>query len=373
MTVASATLAGHRATRARVSLPASGCWYADACVDGDVELAGSVELVIADLTLRGTVLAGGPNVPKTGRSWFQVVGGAGGWGRTIGPKPYATDSGVKLTTVVTDAAKDCGETIDAATMPLTERVGPAFVRGEAPASRVLEQVRPSDWYVGEDGVTRLGKRARRDFAGVATRVMSDRAAGTIKLAPSSIATLLPGITVDGVEAVDVEHELSAGEGLRTTIWGAGVSGRSSRRLEVWRRIIEHFDPHRKYRGLFEYRIVTPAGKRLNLQAVRKSVGLPDLERVPVRGGIAGVDVTYIPGTRVLVGFIDCTPTRPFVFAFEDPEGEGFLPLITHINAQTAVRLGPVGVRPVICAGDLAGGLFPCVPLSPVTQAKVLGG
>lgn len=363
---ASATLAGHRATYARAAIGAWGCWYADASLDGDVELAGPVDVVIADLTLRGTVLSGGPTEPKGGRSHFRIVGGAGGWGRTIAAKPYANDAEVKLTSVVNDAAKACGESIDPATVPLTERLGPAFVRVEAAASRVLELVRPRNWFVGEDGMTRLGRRPAVPYTEVATRVMSDPAARTVVLAATAIAKLVPGAVVDGIEAVDVEHELSPDGGLRTTIWGPAHAGGSTRRLEALWRIFEHLYPGRKYSGVYEYRVVTPAGKRVNLQAVRVSMGLPDLERVPVRAGVAGSDVTLIPGSRVLLSFIDQSPTRPFVFAFEDAEGAGFLPLVQHIDAQVAVRLG-AGLRPVIGAGDLAGGLFTVLP----TQFKVL--
>lgn len=361
-----ATLAGHRATSARVTIPAWGAWYANAVVDGDVELSGSVELVVADLRLRGTVIGGGPSSPKSGRSRFRIVGGAGGWGRTIDRKAYANDAEVKLATVLTDAARACGETIDASTIPAV-RIGPAFVRGDGRASLVLEATRPQGWHVGEDGVTRIGLRASKTFGGVATRVTSDRAAASITLASSSLAALVPGAVVDGVEAVDVEHELTA-EGLRTTILGVpgGGSGDRARVRNQIAKLVDAADPLRRYRGVFEYSVVAPVGKRLDLYPVRVASGMPALERVPVRGGIPGIDFEMLPGARVLVEFLDALPTRPVVTAFEDPEGGGFLPITMHIAAQTIVRLG-LGVRPVIGAGDLAGGLFPVVP----TQVVVL--
>lgn len=321
------TLNGHRVTHARVNIPAWGVWHADASIDGEVTLTGVVELKISDLTLSGTVISGGP---EKGRSSFRIVGGKGGWGNTIPAKSYANDAGVKLATVIVDAAREAGETLDETTIPTT-RTGPAFVRPEDPACRVLEMLAPSAWYVGEDGITRFGRRSTVTYTGAATRTSQiDLARGTVTLAAESIATLLPGIVVDGLEAVDVEHEVTP-KSLRTTIWGRRNGG-TTRRLAALRAINEQLDPGGPFRGVWEYRVVTVSGKRLNLQPVQVSSGMPSLSRVPFRPGVAGCDVTAQLGSRVLVGFINEDPGRPYVAAFEDPDGEGFVPTTLDLRA-----------------------------------------
>jgi len=356
-----ATLAGHRVTDARVSIPAWGCWYADVSIDGEFPLSGRVELKVADLTLKGAVLSGGP---EKGRSKFRLVAGAGGWGKPIEKRSYDTDAGVKLATVLRDAAGVVGETIDAATVP-ADTVGPGYARRADQASRVLELLVPGAWYVGEDGITRLGRRPAVPLKGAVTHGPVDRARGTVTLATDLIATILPGTVVDGLEAVDVEHVLSVKGGLRSTIWGANGLGKTSRRLAALRALLEQLDPFRRFRGVTEYRVVTQTGQRINLQPVRVSTGMPDLRRVPVRPGVSGCNSNVALGSRVLVGFVDSQPSRPYVAGFEDADGEGFVPLMTHIDATT-LRLGN-GVKPAIGAGDLAGGIWPCVP----TQVKVL--
>jgi hypothetical protein len=361
MSTSSFTLAKRQITHGRVNLPAWGVWWADISIDGEVELSGDVDLVFNDLTLKGTVLAGGP---AKGRSDFRIVGGKGGWGKTLPRKSYANDAGVKVSTVIGDAAIEAVETVDATTYP-TARLGPAWTRPEGPASRVLEQIAPAGWYIGEDGITRIGARARVDFADKAPRVSPlDKARGTLTLAAENLAKLVPGVVVDGLEAVDVVHEITA-KTIRTTIYGK-LGGETSRRLEAFRAILDQLDPDRAFRATWEYRVVTLSGNRVDLQPVLVSTGMPDLQRVPVRPGLAGSKSTLTPGSRVLVGFVNASPSRPVVLSFEDPDGEGFLPVLTEIDAETFVKLG-AGLLPVVRLGDVAT----MWPISTTGQLKVL--
>ncbi len=356
-----ATLSGRRITHARVYLPAWGAWYADVSIDGEHTLTGAATLVLNDLTMQGTVLSGGASF---GRSDYRIVGGAGGWGKAIPKRSYANDAGVKLGAVVGDAAREAGETFDATTS--TVRLGPAWTRPADLACRVLEQLATGAWYVGEDGVTRLGRRAATTYAGKAARVSPiDQARRRLVLAAELLAPLVPGVVVDGLEAIDVMHSVDAEAGLRTTIYGRGIAT-ASKLLDAYRKMLDQLDPDRVFRGTFEYRVVSLSGNRANLQPVLVSTGMPDLQRVPVRPGLSGAKSQLALGSRVLVTWVNADPARPEVVAFEDADGEGFRPVITEIDAQTFVRLG-AGALPVVRTGDLAGGIFPIV----ATQTKVV--
>lgn len=320
------TLAGHRVTSAHATIPAWGAWYADVSIDGEVALSGVVDLKIADLTLRGTILSGGPH---HGRSRFRIVAGAGGWAQTIARRSYTTDFGVRLKTVLGDAAEAVGETLDLGSRA-DERIGSAFVRQEGPAGRLLGQLADEAWYVDELGTTRLGRRATSTLSVGATRSEVDPAIGTVTLAAESIATILPGVVVDDIEAVDVEHEVTP-MGLRSTIWGRrGTDG--ARRLSAYRKIFEGLFPDLPFRGLYKYRVVTREGRRLNLQPIRASSGMPDIRRARVMPGVAGCDADVPMGARVIVSFLDALPTEPVVVGFEDPEGEGFIPDTLRLQA-----------------------------------------
>lgn len=351
---------GHLATSLRVTLPEWGTWYAEASLDGEHTLTGRCTIAMADLTLQGVVLSGGPD---KGRSFYRIAGGRGVWAKELAAKSYQDDGGVRLATVLADVAAETAEVFDAATVG-TRRLGSSFVRPRGPASRVLELVAPGAWHVGEDGITRLGKRAAGKLPSDATLGVFDRARNTVEVSSDAIKTILPGVVVEGVRAVDVVHESNAERGLRSQIFGVGISA-TSRTLAAWRKMLDAIDPWRLFRGVVEYRVVTQSGKRLSLQPVRTSSGMPQLERVPVWPGVSGCDADVLPGSRVLVGFIDSDPTRPYVCALEDADGQGFKPLMLRLDAVTLVRLG-AGALPVARAGDIAG-IFPIVP----TQVKVL--
>jgi hypothetical protein len=307
-----ATLNSLLVTAARVSLPAWGAWWAEVECASDQVLTGAVTLILDDLTLRGTVVTGGAYQTRTR---YRIVGGAGGWGRTISARSYANDLGVKLSLVLRDAATAVGETMG--TAPATA-IGPAFVRAQGPASRVLEAVAPRGWYVDEAGVTQIGRRPARPFTGAASRMVNDAAQGRYELAPAegTLSQLLPGAVVDGVEAVDVEHVLDE-LGLRTTLWGRGIAD-TSRLSEAIRRIVESATASARFFGVWEYRIVQVSGDRLDLQIVRVSTGMPDLRAVPAYPETTYVDSTPpvlpTPGSTVLVAFVNGDPSRPQLVA-----------------------------------------------------------
>lgn len=73
----------------------------------------------------------------------------------------------------------------------------------------------------------------------------------------------------------------------------------------------------------EYRVVLQAAQYVELQAVRPTVGLPDVARCVARPGAAGYSMTYKLGSTVLVGFVEGDPARPFI-AF-GPEVEDIAP------------------------------------------------
>lgn len=355
MGVTAATLNGQRVTHATAQIPRWGCWYADASVDGNVTLSGAVTLVLADLTLKGTILSGGAD---KGRSHFRIVAGGGGWGKPVPKRSYSSDVGVRKAAVLTDAATLAGETLG--TLSQTDMLGPHWVREEGPAAQTLELVAPGAWYVGEDGVTQIGARATRALVGAVTQGKVDLALGTVEIASDSIAQLLPGVVVNGVEALDVRHELDAKKGLRTTIWGKG----GVRRLDSMRAVFEQMFPQLKYLGLTEYRVVTLEGERVNLQPVRVSTGMPDLRRVKTRMGLPGSKSELKLGSVVLVGFVDASPSRPVVLAFEDSEGEGWKPPKTEIDAD-AIELA-AGTFGIARVGDQVG---PYVIMTGSTKVK----
>ncbi len=348
-----ATLNSIRVTHARVDVPAWGRWYAEVSLDGDHAVTGAVTLVIADLTLVGTVVSGGSH---EGRTHLRVVGGAGKWDIEIPEKGYSNAAGVKVSTVLQDAASACGETLSGS-LPST-RLGPGYARRMGPAARVLEALVPRGWYVHEDGTTRIGQRAASTLASGVTHGPVDLARGTVTLASETIAGILPGLVVDGLTAVDVCHEIDP-DGLRSTVYGA--RGGSSRRLSAMQRLLEQADPLRDYRTTWEYRVTGRSGKRLDVEPVRASTGMPALTRVSVRPGLAGCDTDVPTGQRVGVTFMDADPSRPVVVSFEPADGEDFVPDIIRLaeggSSQGVIRKSDEILLGYFCADTTSNTIY----------------
>ena len=338
-----ASLNGITCTHARVNVPAWGAWFAEVSLDDEHELTGSVSLVVADLTLSCAVLSGGI---ANGRSPYRLVGGAGKWGNDLPAKFYTDDAGVKASLVLSDAASECGETIDVSNVQT--RLGAAFTRAAGPASRVLEQLFPAGWYIDDAGVTRIGARAASTLPAEVVHSTVDLARGTVELASETLAEIHPGLVVDGLTAVAVEHVVTP-EGLRSKVWGE--RGGSSRRLDSMRKIVEGLDPDRKFRSPVEYRVTSLTGDRINAQPVRVSLGMPDVSRVLARPGLPGCKGNAKLGSRVLISFIEADPSRPVVTGYEDAAGSGFVPTTLVIDASSSIKIGADATKGAARDGD----------------------
>lgn len=332
-----ATLSGDPVTTCTTHTPAYGLpWYDVECATPDAR-TGAVLLDLGGATFAGTIMSGGA---FNSRTRYRVVGGTGGWGRTVSAKSYANDAGVKLALVLRDVAIECGEVLGP--VDPTATVGPAFVRPAGPASYVLHRLCPRAWYVDAAGVTQIGRRLAVPYLGEASRMVNDAGQSRYEIAPdaATLSALVPGVVVDGVEAVDVEHAVDESGALRTTLWGRGIAD-TSRLSEALRRIVEALTAGSKFHALWEYRVIQTqaGGNRLDLQITRVSSGMPDLRNVRIRPGVAGASATPQPGSLVEVAFLNGDPAQPRVVGFDDQDGAG------RVATSIALQAGACGISP----------------------------
>lgn len=125
------------------SYPTDGAFFARVEV-AEEPLAEGV-LALGSRSFRGVAVG----LQQRNGLWaFRFVTGRNGWGNEL---PEAAFAGpVALRDVVRITAATVGETVDVA--PVAAGEVPSYLRPAGPASRVLA----SPWYVGEDGVTRVG-------------------------------------------------------------------------------------------------------------------------------------------------------------------------------------------------------------------------
>lgn len=339
-----ATFGGVACTKARVQVPAWGCWWAGVDLAEPEALTGAQTLSLAGTALACTVASGGA---ANGRAAYRAVSGAGGWGRVVAKKSYNDDSGIALSKILGDLARDVGETIT--DIPDT-RLGPHYARPECRAYEVLNLLAPKNWYVDFAGVTHIGQRPASVYSSGAARTRVSPMVGVIDLAVDTLDGLVPGVSVDGNRpATDIDIELTPDRLTARVYYSAQHS--SSRMLEAMAECLAALDPRARYRGCYEYRVVTLEGNRLNLQPVRVASGLDDLEAVPVRGP-AGVGATVTLGETVLVVFVDADPSRPCVVAHDERDSPGWMPLFVELGGAPLLSVA-CQTDPVVC-GPFAG-------------------
>lgn len=186
-----ASLNGQRVVKASICIPMYGAWSADVDMDNPADIPLNVTLTIANLSLVGRVyrmasFAGGRSA--------RIVGGYGGWRKTVPVQAYYKTGGVKRSTVLGDVAALVGEKIKITT---DQTIGTYFIRELAPAERTLRQVLGSVWYIDEKGVTQC--QARTNSALIKSEfTVGARSGGQgrIEIASEDIASWMPGRTFD---------------------------------------------------------------------------------------------------------------------------------------------------------------------------------
>src|SRR4051812_38464211 len=106
-----------------LQVPNVGVWFADcSLLDGEIP-AGQVTMQLGDQAFVGTIdPAHSGSFGARGRA--RIVGGAGTWGKSLAPKGYVNDAGVKAVLIAADAAREAGEKLE--TAGITEKLGTAY-------------------------------------------------------------------------------------------------------------------------------------------------------------------------------------------------------------------------------------------------------
>jgi|SRR5579884_888386 len=351
-----------RAVSVRFLIPWKGVWLADVEIDPEVVTASSLPTGRVTLTVGAQVLTGTVDPRGSGRfvhtAKLRILGGGAGWDKPVTGQHFHADNGVSSTRVLSATAKQVGENVNDVT-PVT--LGIDWVRPVGPASRVFGD---RDWYVDLAGVTQYASRppATPD----ATFEVLDFDPRRQVLHATSDVVLLPGLQVadasktprwDGTLTVRDVEQVFDRKGSRATLWCSTVG--VSRLTAALTSMVRELSGAAKLR-VYRYRFVTATGGRLNLQAVDKSLGIPDILPVSVWPGMAGASGKYAPGQQCLVRFLGDDYSEPAVVGFD-----GNLPLEASLDAQDKVHIAPSGSHPgpIAREGDAVSVFFP--PTVPV--------
>ncbi len=349
-----ASVGGQPVGDLRVYVPGQGPWFADADLLENPVMSGRVTIAIGELDLVGTVderYAGEHALERRVR----IVGGAGGWGGLLPPKGYHGDAGVRAVVVATDAAREVGETLGAFA-PGAERVGVDYVRQAGPASRVLEDVIGGvSWWVGYDGATNVGERpVVTPRAGSYEVLEYDPRSRLVVLALDDVRDIAIGSQLtERLDAPQTVRELViavTADAVRVTAWCGGSAGSRGRLPDLMRSLVDRMTDGPLY-GLWRYRVTEMDGDRVELQAIKRDAGLPDILPISMRPGVAGAHAELAPGAEVLVQFIEGDRAQPVITHFAGREGPGFEPVKLHLDASTGVLIGAAAATEPLVLGN----------------------
>lgn len=381
--MAAVTLNGELATSATIHVPHRGPWWADVAIDSDAEIEGSAELEVFGGEGGSTKLLGTAAPERSGTHslvrMVRVVAGAGAWGDHVPARGYANDAGVKARNVIEDLASAIGETLAPAIAPATSRLGSHWTRRAGPAGESLSAAAGAPgWYVDFNGITQVGARPSAEADDEQIEILDyDPVTRMVTLSAESLDAIPIGATLskdldDPVTIHSIEFTVRD-EAAIVYVWGGGASDATTQTTDALRAIVEHVRDERLL-GTYRYRVSSMAGKRVDLQVVRKASGLPDLLRVS-EWVTPGLWAKLQKGSEVLVQFIDGLRNAPVITGAVGADGDGHVPDAIEVagGGQRVARQGDLvqsgGVGTVLTLVPLvpgtvspSGGLLPSTPL-----------
>ncbi len=328
------TLGALQVPRATIRFPQHGAWVAD--VDVVLESGQALPTGLVTLDVNGRALRGVIDPASTGAfgvlASARIVGHRGGWWKAARAQQHHNDAGVKLSDVLAPLAAEVGESV---TVTADEVLGSDYLRRAGVASQALEG---RAWYTDLTGATIVGPRVAQALPSTAQVLALDLSRNLATVAADEL--VLPGMVLvdsrlDGGRATIGEVVASYEPGAaRFTCSLEGGGPRLQEALQALTR-----DPRAPYSRVYRYRVVGTSAGRHDLQAIRSAPGLPDAISISAWPGLPGLDATPTPAAEVLVGFIEGDPARPYLAAWQGPEGEAYVPRKLAIDATEEIRLG----------------------------------
>jgi hypothetical protein len=310
-TQALATVNGHAVAGFSLNVNESGPWFADVDFeDAAAGLAGAVVLVINGVSLHGTIDTASAGTFGLQRR-LRIVAGGSGWRKTIERKGYHNDAGTKARLVADDAARQAGERIGTFAAS-AERLAANYTRRAGAASVALQDAAGSAlWWVDYDGLTNVGERATLAAPADKYEVLAfNPKTGVAELGVDGLTVGVGSIIaerLDGPETIR-SFTLRMTQGALTMQAVCGPARTQSQLERVLRSIVERIMNGWLF-GKWRYRVVSMAADgRVNLQAVSKASGVPDLLTIEQWPGVAGAHATLANGAIVVVEFLEGVAT-----------------------------------------------------------------
>jgi hypothetical protein len=206
-----AQLSGQTITRLHLVIPALGIWHADVTLATAIDVSGPQVLLLAGSTWNCAIVRA---VDFAGERSVRVVGGTGGWRKSVLALQYASPTGVPTVTVLADAAGLVQELPPVLDPTVPSTVGTSYVRQKGPASLVLQDMQDRgvlSWWMDPTGVVQTMTRPPTPILSPFVAEAVQGQAGWYRIATETPGDWMPGglfagVTVSG-SISRVEHRL----------------------------------------------------------------------------------------------------------------------------------------------------------------------
>lgn len=171
-------------------MPLLGLWTAQVGMATGDTLPATGTLQHGNLALAGAVYR---QATIGGQTTALLVGGFGGWGNALSPRGYNSPFGVFLSTIVNDAAVECGEQAAVVTDQIvgTFWARPTSRQGVCRGGDVLRAVAGPSWWVNSAGVVQVGPRTGTTITSDFDVEEWDGGAGIMTVGTEDIASWVP--------------------------------------------------------------------------------------------------------------------------------------------------------------------------------------
>lgn len=321
---------------AKITRPRIGSWFAELVVDTDAPMTGAVALADGDgaVLFRGFIQRG---APAEGRLALRIIGGAGGLGGELSPRYYR---GAPPRIVLADLARETGETLATLDAPALDAPLRAWARERREAAGSLRQLAEAlalTWRGLPDGTQWVGAETWPASAAASYEIVHEEPAharwtlSTVTLADA--VAIAPGSTLEGLRVSLVEHTVSA-EATRTVVSFERPDATLDRLRDTIARTIQRETARLSYAVMYPARVVEQLGDG-TLGVILDDARFPPMTGLPLRLSIPG-SVRVPAGARVLVGFEEASPAKPYASLFE---GSGLTRADLGAGGPAVARVG----------------------------------
>ena len=354
-----ASAAGLQILSGSLLVPLVGAWTADLQLAGSGTLSGKVSVIIGNLTLTGTVIRSDPYGAQTKA---RLVGGAGGWRTSVPAQGYGSSSGVKLSTLLSDAAMAAGETVN---VPSDTSVGNGYARcsfGTSVAADILWHMIDLGfipaWYIDPAGTTQAQAWPSNAIATPFTVTNHNPDEGKVEIATEDYVSWMPGCTFTAPQlagtftSAGVHYVWDPGGKFRfEVLTQTSPTDTGDRVLGPIQQVIQkEMAPSRLY-GRYRYTTSNPSASTIDCTPKNTKLGLPDLQNVPLHisssskitpASGADCDIEFLDGYIPACTWIDQTPTEVDIASGTNPAG--------YLGAQVQMFFPPIVSGTMIVSG-----------------------